>query len=124
MKTYVYLAGPINSSGVQNRNVRRACEVAEEIRRAGLVPFVPHLNVLWDTIVPTVSEDEWLEWDFAWLAKCDALYRLKGYSRGSDREVLQEDGDPELLREREQDGALTRLVLWADRRENPVSVSR
>lgn len=107
MKTYVYVAGPINSSGIQNRNVRRACEVAERLRVAGLVPFLPHLNVLWDTICPEASDEEWLAWDFAWLEKCDALVRIPGVSRGADREVAfamergipvyGEDGIPELV---------------------------
>jgi nucleoside 2-deoxyribosyltransferase len=126
--TYVYVAGPINSSGRQNLNVRRAVLVGEAIRRARLVPFIPHLNVQWEMIAPAATEEEWLAWDFAWLEKCDALYRLHGDSKGADREVAfaRERGlevfleDPPYMR-REPDavecGALTRLVLWADRRK-------
>jgi hypothetical protein len=86
---YVYVAGPLNGSGTQDRNIRRACLVAEEIRRAGLVPFVPHLNVLWALVCPTEGEEEWMRWDLAWLEKCDALYRLSGVSPGADREVAR-----------------------------------
>lgn len=89
MRTFVYVAGPINGSGKQNRNVREACLVAERLIQAdyGVVPFVPHLNVLWDTICPDMETDDWLEWDLAWLGKCDALLRLPGVSPGSDGEV-------------------------------------
>lgn len=121
MKTYVYVAGPINSSGFQNQNVRRACLVGEDLRQRGLVPFIPHLNVVWDTICPGVGEEEWLAWDFAWLEKCDALYRLKGHSRGADREeAFAKDAGIPIFYEEDAAG-MKDLVAFAREREGQTS---
>jgi hypothetical protein len=82
---YIYVAGPLMSSGDLDTNIRAACRVGTRIKDAGHVPFVPHTNVYWNRFFPA-PEESWLQWDFAWLRKCDALVRIPGHSRGADRE--------------------------------------
>lgn len=81
----VYVAGPI-SVGDRQAHVAAAIEAAEALWRAGLVPFVPHLACGWDEVHPH-PWDDWMHYDQAWLALCDALVRLPGESRGADAEV-------------------------------------
>jgi hypothetical protein len=52
----------------------------------GYLAFVPHINIVWDMIVPNPPEF-YLWWDKEWLKTCDALLRLPGRSQGSDGEV-------------------------------------
>lgn len=59
---------------------------ANNLRDLGFHPFVPHLCVYWHEITPREHES-WMEFDFAWLVKCDAVFRMTGHSPGSDREV-------------------------------------
>jgi uncharacterized protein DUF4406 len=81
----VYIAGPI-TKGDQFLNLRRALEVATDIRAKGHIPFIPHLTCIWHMIFPSDYED-WLMFDFAWIEVCDALFRMPGESPGADREV-------------------------------------
>lgn len=82
---YVYIAGPL-THGDQFINVRRAVNTAELLKKIGFTPFCPHLGQLWHLIQPHTYE-EWIEYDFSWLLKCDALYRIQGKSPGAEREV-------------------------------------
>ena len=45
--------------------------------------------MFWDLTAPfgPDTHQTWLPYDFAWLAKCDALLRLPGESVGADREI-------------------------------------
>jgi hypothetical protein len=81
---HIYVAGPISSDPMGG--ARRAMEAGAELMAGGLVPFVPHLSILWEISHPR-SYEEWMSWDFAWLSRCDALYRVPGKSSGADREV-------------------------------------
>lgn len=83
----VYVSGPLTSSGSFNGNTRRAIDVAERLRRGGLVPFVPHLFGTWELLYPGTTYDQWMALDLAWLDACDVLVRLSGESRGADIEV-------------------------------------
>lgn len=83
---HIYIAGPL-STGDVFANTNRAISAATELVGAGLVPFVPHLCALWAIVRPGISYETWMEQDFAWLRRCDALLRLPGESRGADREV-------------------------------------
>ena len=85
MKLRVYVAGPI-SKGDFVVNTRRAIDTAEELRKQGYVPYVPHLDFLWRLIYP-LTWDEILTFDEEWVSQCHALLRLYGYSPGADREV-------------------------------------
>ena len=82
----VYVAGPLNSSGLVTENVRKAVQAGIALMSLGYVPFVPHVNVLMEMIAPR-SEAEWVAWDLQWLDACDILLRLPGYSVHSDKEV-------------------------------------
>lgn len=80
----VYVAGPYSVNPTEG--VAAAIQAADELLTAGYKPFVPHLTHLWHERYPQAYE-VWMQYDFAYLAVCDALVRLPGYSPGADREV-------------------------------------
>jgi len=67
-------------------NIRKACLAGDEILAKGHTPFVPHLSHLYHFISPKPWET-WLKLDAEFLARCDALLRLEGISKGADLEV-------------------------------------
>lgn len=79
----IYVAGPYASQ--PNRNVLNAVNAADRLARRGYYVYVPHLNHLWDLIIPHGAEF-WLHNDLFWLRKCDAMVRLPGDSPGADVE--------------------------------------
>ena len=81
----VYVAGPYTHGG-RLSNVHRALDAADTLIDAGHAPYIPHLSHFQDARRRRTYE-EWLALDFAWLAVCEALIRLPGYSPGADREV-------------------------------------
>jgi hypothetical protein len=81
----VYVSGPYTRPN-PSHNVRRAVDAADRLWAAGLVPFVPHLSQLWDTLTPRPWAD-WIAYDLHWVAACDALVRLPGDSAGADLEA-------------------------------------
>lgn len=83
----IYIAGPLNSSGLMSVNIRKAIMVGAELRHWGELPFIPHLFWFAEFLLGIESEDFWLKWDFEELKKCDVLIRLPGKSNGSDQEV-------------------------------------
>lgn len=91
-RVHVYIAGPINNGGLITdpatirANIVAAIRTADHLFTLGFIPFVPHLNYYWHDLYPRTNHD-WLMWDFAWLRKCNVLFRLPGESQGSDREV-------------------------------------
>ena len=84
----VYVAGPI-THGNQFANVHRAILAGHQLRRAGIVPIVPHLSALFEIAFGEHSYEEWMAEDFAFIAVCHALLRLPGKSEGADREVVE-----------------------------------
>lgn len=82
---HVYIAAPI-TLGHRPSNINHAILAASQVAHAGHIPFVPHLYELWDLIDPHPYEF-WMNQDFAWIQKCDALIRLPGASSGADREA-------------------------------------
>lgn len=81
----IYVAGPY-TQGDPATNVASALEAADQVLALGHVPLVPHLSHYWHQISPKDYE-AWLAIDLAYLAACDGLLRLPGYSPGADREV-------------------------------------
>ena len=82
----VYIAGPY-TAGPWEYNIRAVIAAADEVMEAGHIPFIPHtMTTLWALVSPR-SKQDWLEFDFAWLAVCDALIRIDGESPGGDAEV-------------------------------------
>lgn len=83
----VYLAGPI-ATGDQFANTGRALQWADKLKQKGFCVFVPHWGALQQMYSPW-AYDEWLEYDYVWLDKCEVLFRLSGISNGSDKEVAR-----------------------------------
>ena len=83
----VYIAGPYaHPDPVENTHT--AIKVADAIQSTGnITAFVPHLTLLWHMVVPH-DENHWYDFDLAFLARCDALLRIPGASKGADNEVL------------------------------------
>lgn len=92
-KRSIYVAGPMTSNKHLGpyAPVGTAARVAKQLWQKGWLPFVPQLNSVWEMITGELEEgrgqEAWLEYDFQWVARCDALCRLAGASAGADREV-------------------------------------
>ena len=84
MKPLVYVAGPYTNPDPVI-NVRRACNVADQLVKAGAAVIVPHLSMLWHLTSPA-SIDEWYQRDLDMLDHCHALVRFYGPSSGADKE--------------------------------------
>ena len=86
---YFYLAGPLTHENEDNKfmdNVRNALKAYVTVIKMGYLPYCPHLSAFAD-IVGDINYEDWMELDFGWLEKCDAVIRLPGDSPGADREV-------------------------------------
>lgn len=83
----IYLAAPYERPDPIT-NLRPVLTAAEILIRAGHIPFVPHLTMLWDLVYPH-GTDFWYEYDLSWLEVCDAVLRLPGESEGADMEVAR-----------------------------------
>lgn len=86
MPLFVYISGPLTSSGYIPENVRQAVTAAHYVEWLGGVAYLPHLSVLEDFVDPYTPE-QYMTRDLAWISKCDVLLRLPGESVGADREV-------------------------------------
>lgn len=83
-KPLVYMAGPI--TGDPWGCVRRATAAAAELRRWGLLAYLPQLSVFHEMVDPQPYE-HWIEHGLAMLELCEGLVRLTGKSPAADREV-------------------------------------
>jgi hypothetical protein len=81
----VYLAGPYTIPDPVT-NTSLAIKNASFMIEEGFMVVVPHLTLAWNLVVPQPPEF-WYAYDFAMLARCDALYRMFGESVGADAEV-------------------------------------
>jgi len=81
----IYIASPY-TIGDTDLNVRRQLEVADELMNLGYTPYVPLLSHFQHLVFPRSYKD-WLEHDIEWLKVCDCVLRLKGKSKGADKEV-------------------------------------
>jgi hypothetical protein len=87
---YIYVAGPLTTSGLMWHNVRNALKAADEILAKGHIPFVPHLSAIWAMSTKAAAErpeSGWIEWGLRWVDRCNSTLRLEGASNGSDGEV-------------------------------------
>lgn len=107
-KKRVYIAAAYTKGDVE-KNVAHAIEVGDIIAYHGMAPFIPHLNHFWHKQIPH-DYDFWITQDNEWLPLCDALFRIRGESKGSDaEEALARDlGIPVFY-------SLTDLVWWSKR---------
>ena len=81
---YCYVSGPYTSD--PEGNVLMAIVASNELRKNRVVPFCPHLTHFMHKIEPDTYE-AWMDFDCAWLSKCNCVLRLEGVSDGADREV-------------------------------------
>jgi len=85
-RRYVYCAGPIGQQKDRHRNVLAGIDEANAVLALGARPFLPHLSFYWD-IIHIHNYEDWMDFDFDWITRCDAVYRFGGPSPGADREV-------------------------------------
>ena len=84
---YIYVAGPI-TKGDTLLNIRKGMSAGTELLRLGYMPYIPHNDFIQYILYPDVlTYERMLDWDFAWIERCDALLRLPGESPGADSEV-------------------------------------
>lgn len=83
----VYVAGPISSDVFAG--VHRGFEAGKQMFVDGMAPFIPHADAFW-----FLGEGNWnayLEYDLEYVSICDAVFRLKGDSKGADLECAVAD---------------------------------
>jgi hypothetical protein len=85
MRTRVYIASPYSLGDVEV-NVRASMDIWDQLLTAGYIPFCPLWSHQQHAYRPRPYED-WLAYDFEWVAVCHAVLRLPGDSRGADAEV-------------------------------------
>jgi len=84
-KPLIYVAGPY-TKGEPIINVRKAIMVADAIMERGAIAYVPHLCHFWHFMFPH-DYDFWIDHGLEMLTRCDALYRISGYSKGAELET-------------------------------------
>lgn len=88
---FVYIAAPYTKGDVVV-NVRNVINVADDLIRCGFTPIVPplsyphNLSHFWHFVKPH-TYNYWIKYDLKLLSRCDALLRLDGESKGSDKEI-------------------------------------
>ncbi len=105
----IYIAGPITKGDLVD-NINQASQTFERLTLAGLNPFCPHWSCFsgpatrevittddggqYAAVVapagaqPTsLTHADWLRVDLAYVAVCDAVFRLPGESKGADQET-------------------------------------
>lgn len=91
-KLHIYIAGPYTAAEPASleKNAKTAIDAGIAILKKGHIPFIPHLTHYVDLraheLGMEISWTEYMQWDQAWLDKCDALLYL-GSSRGADIEL-------------------------------------
>lgn len=81
----IYVAGPI-TKGDHPVNIRNGVDAMAKLLRMGFVPFVPMLDFLVRLVHPDLGYEDFLDYDFQVIARCDAVFRIPGDSAGADRE--------------------------------------
>lgn len=115
----VYIAGPI-SIGDYLENIGKGIDFGELVAEMGLVPFIPHLDLLWILRHPkSKSWSERLNYDEQVILRCDAVIRIPGESRGAEREELfAREHDIPVFRN------LQELARWAKRKLHETKNNR
>jgi len=80
----VFIASPY--SGNPEVNTIFQMEIADELLKVGLTPFIPLLVHYMDLKFPQ-PYDVWLNYTKTWISSCDVLLRVGGPSSGADSEV-------------------------------------
>ena len=81
-KLRIYISGPMSGN---NNYLNEFLQATQTIRSAGHIPVNP---AALETVYPDAEREEYLKFDLALLAECDAVYFLPGWreSRGANRE--------------------------------------
>lgn len=84
-----YVAGPLGAREHWEHNTASAIAHANQLQRAGIVPFVPHLFSHWAIAQGDASAPYhvWMGMDEVLVERSDCLLRIPGHSPGADREV-------------------------------------
>lgn len=115
MRPRVYIAGPIDGSGRQFDNLRRALDAASQLVKLGCDPYIPHLDLVWQLVDRDLKIERIQEIDDNYLGACHATFRLEGHSPGADHEVSVTLGaGAPVFFEADADG-WERLAVWASR---------
>lgn len=103
----IFISGPYSKGDVL-QNVHNAIYIADQLLRAGFVPYCPHLSHYWHQLYPHTWE-EWLSLDRQILFECEAVLLLPGDSEGSEIEVqfAKEYGIPVF-------NSIDDLIQWRD----------
>lgn len=105
-RPWLYIAGPMMGKAGDSQwlNCQRGMLVAAVAWHAGWHPICPHLNGAWEMVLGKCLDEKatdgaggWLDFDFSYLTRCDALYRIPGPSSGADREVVLMDAVGKLV---------------------------
>jgi len=91
---YVYVSGTITNGGKDTSRkgmlkwTLKAIGVGYTLLQKGFNPYIPHLDWLfgWHKRAKKTTWDQYLNWDLAWIRRCDCVYRIRGKSEGADLE--------------------------------------
>lgn len=86
IKDRVYVAGSYTADKIGC--TRTAIDMGYQLLKRGYNPYIPHLTALMELCHPDLGYEDYLKWDFKWLAQCHYLLRLPGHSPGADREEV------------------------------------
>jgi hypothetical protein len=106
VKPLVYLAGPLTiGRPTMMHNVAEATQAFEYLRLQGVAGFCPHWSAFVAFCLPDASYEDWMDYNFAVIDRCDLLIRLPGQSQGADREWVYAAriGLPVVMRDGEHD---------------------
>lgn len=86
----VYIAGPYSNGHSlavrhQDANVRVAMKVQHDLMEEGFDALCPHLTHFTNELYPLPYE-RWMQLCLNEVSRCDAVLRIKGASKGADRE--------------------------------------
>lgn len=101
----VYISGPIVHGDLQH-NIQQATDAFIMLAKAGFDPMCPHWScfsgpvirfpddankccAVADILPNDIPLHRWMEIDLNWVRCSDAVLRLPGFGRGSDREVTE-----------------------------------
>ena len=67
----IYVAGYFSANPMHG--TANAVKAAEKLLDAGWLPYVPHVNLIWDIAAPH-TPNFWYAYDLGMLKRCDAMY--------------------------------------------------
>lgn len=84
MSKLIYIASPY--TGDEENNTVLQIKTADELRALGFLPYWPLCTHYWHLLYPHKYE-YWMQMDYEWIKRSDAVLRLPGESNGADLEV-------------------------------------